>query len=154
MHRGTPASDSMRSIATTVSAMSILMSIHGILTDSEVFSVVLSGIDLFTGVYVFGIIISFMILYGLHRKSPAIEYAGMLLATWFYTLLCLFLAVVTYLHSPIIVVCFGIATINAILAAYVKKGKINGEEDFSSSAKVKSTLLTGIPSRNPIPRLN
>lgn len=154
MHRGTPASDSMKSIATTVSLMSILLSVHGMLTDSEVFFVVVAGVDLFSGVYGLGIIISLMILYGLYRKSPAIEYTGMLLATWFYTLLCLFLAVVTYLHSPIIVVCFGIATINAILAAYIKKGKINGEEDPGGGTETEDTLLTGIPSRDPIPRFD
>lgn len=154
MHRGTPASDSMRSIAVTVSSMSILLSAHGLLTDSELFFVLLAGVDLFVIFYAVGIIIALVVLIALWKKNPQAEYIGMVMATWFYTLLCLFLAVVTYLHSPLIVICFGIAMINAILAAYIKKGKINGEEDFSSSAPTEDQLQASLSSSNPSPRLS
>jgi len=139
----------MKSIAVTVSAMSILLSVHGLFTDSELFFVLLGGIDLFVAVYAIGIIISVVIIAALLMKKPEMEYIGMIMATWFYTLLCLFLSVVTYLHSPLIVICFGIAMINAILAAYIKKGKINGEEDFSSSAPTEDQLQASISSRHP-----
>lgn len=136
MHQGTPASDSMRSIATTVSVMSIMLSLHGIFTGSELLMVA-SGFNLFLVLYLLGIAISLLILISLWKRLPGLEYVGMVLATWFYTLFCLFLAVVTYLHSPVIVLCFGIAVINAILAAYIKRGKINGKENFSSSSAIQ-----------------
>ena len=154
MHKGTPASDSMRSIAVTVSATSILLSVHGLLTDSELFFVLLGGVDLFVVVYAIGIIISLVILIALWKRNPQAEYVGMVASTWFYTLLCLFLSVVTYLHSPLIVICFGIAMINAILAAYIKKGKINGEENIGGSATAASKLQSGIPGSNTSLRLS
>lgn len=134
MHRGTPASDAIRSIATTVSITSILVAVQGMLTDSEFLNVFIAGFDLFFALYGFGIFVSLFVLYGLWRKNATVEYIGMVMATWLYMFLFLFLGIASYFHAPMFVVCFGLAMIYAIMAAYIKKGKINGEENLGGSA--------------------
>lgn len=122
MHRGTPSSDAMRNIGITAALMSLFMSLQGLIINSETFFVLFLGFDLFTLFYFIGIVIALLVLYGIFRRSPRVEYFGLVMSTWFYTFLCLFLAGVLYFQTTIIVLCFGIAVINAILANYIKKG--------------------------------
>lgn len=151
MHQGTMASDSLRSVAQTVSATSILFCIHGIVTDYELFSVIVHGIDVFTVVYTFGIVTAILTLLALIMKWPRVEYACMSLSIWMYALICMFSALVTSLHSPIIVICLGMALINAVLATYIKKGHFDGQEDFGGIPTTENQLQAGLPGRHSRP---
>lgn len=151
MHQGTMASDSLRGVAQTVSAMSILFCIHGIVTDYELFSVIVHGIDIFTGVYTFGIVNAILTLLALIMEWPRVEYACMSLSIWMYALIGMFSALVTSLHSPIIVICLGMALINAVLATYIKRGHFDGQEDFGGIPTTENQLQAGLPGRHSRP---
>lgn len=151
MHQGTMASDSLRGVAQTVSVTSILFCIHGIVTDYELFNVIVHGIDVFTVVYTFGIITAILTLLALIMKWPRVEYACMSLSIWMYALICMFSALVTSLHSPIIVICLGMALIYAVLATYIKRGHFDGQEDFGGIPTTENQLQAGLPGRHSRP---
>lgn len=130
MHKGTMASDTMRSVAYTTAATSMLVCLHGIFTDHELFYVIVGGFDLFLPLYGFGMAIALLTMVALYKKWPQVEYASLFTSIWFYALICMFAAVVTSLHSPLVVVCFSLTMLNTILATYIKKGEIDGEEDI------------------------
>lgn len=149
MHQGTMASDSLRSVAQTVSVTSILFCIHGIVTDYELFSVIVHGIDVFTVVYTFGIVTAILTLLALTMKWPRVEYACMSSSIWMYALICMFAALVTSLHSHVIVICLSFALIYAVLATYIKKGEIDGQEDIGGLPTREDQLQSGVPGGNP-----
>lgn len=148
MHQGTMASDSLRSVAQTVSATSILFCLHGIATDYELFNVIWHGFDLFFAVYGFGILIAVICLIALAMKWPRVEYVSMSLSIWMYALICMFSALVTSLQSPVIVISLGFALIYAVLATYIKKGHFDGQEDFGGIPTTENQLQAGLPSRH------
>ena len=133
MHRPTLESGTLKSVAHVVSATSILFCIHGLFTDYELFSVIFAGFDLLHGVYLVGIIVAIITSISLMFGWPKIEYVCMSISVWMYALIFMFSALVTSLHSPIIVICFGLAMINVVLATHIKKGEIDGEKDISGS---------------------
>lgn len=151
MHQGTMASDALRGVAQTVSVTSMLFCIHGIVTDYELFSVIVHGIDIFTVVYTFGIVNAILTLLALIMEWPRVEYASMSLSIWMYALLGMFAALVTSLHSPIIVICLGMALINALLATYIKRGHFDGQEDFGGIPTTENQLQAGLPGRHSRP---
>lgn len=154
MHKGTMASDSLRGVAQTVSATSILFCVHGIATDYELFSVIWHGFDLFFAVYGFGILIAVISLVALAMKWPKVEYASMSLSIWLYALICMFSALVTSLHSPVIVICLSFALIYAVLATHIKKGEIDGQENIGGLPTREDQLQSGVPSGDPSSRSN
>lgn len=145
MHQPTRASSSLRAVAHTVSLTTVLFCLHGIFTDYELFTVMWAGFDLFIGVYTFGIIVAVVTSISLLLGWPRLEYACMSISIWLYALVFLFSALVTSLHSPIIVISFGLAIVNVVLATHIKKEEIDGEEDTGSNAESEDQLQSGIP---------
>lgn len=132
MHRPEPESVLARTIAVVISIMSILFCLQGIWTEYELFIVLFFGIDVFTGVYIVGIIASVALLIGIWRRNTTVELWGLMFATWLYAFIGLFTLTVSYLQSPFIVVCLMLAALNGALVAYVKERRIADEKNLSS----------------------
>lgn len=144
MHQPTMASSTLRSVAHTVSITSVLFCLHGIIQDYELFSVIVHGFDLFFAVYGFGIFVGLLTSLALIMKWPKVEYMCMSMSIWMYALIFMFSALVTSLHSPIIVICLGMALLNAVLATHIKKREIDGEEDIGGLPTSKDQLQAGV----------
>ena len=147
MHQPTLASGSLRGVAHTTSAASIIFCLHGMFVRYELFSVIVAGFDLLNAVYLFGIVLAVTTTLALIFKMPRVEYACMSMSIWIYALLLMFSALVTSLHSPAIVICFILTMLNVVLATHIKKGEIDEpEKDLGSDTKTEDQLQSGIPS--------